>query len=126
MVDSLNVAPCHERNAIRNFMYKLKFLNERIRGWQSTHKKILKGELDMFKKDIEAVDVEIDKGNGSEELICKRLEILGKIQKINNVQASEIAQKAKIRWAIEGDENVKFFHGMLIRRGVNLISGVSW
>ncbi|GJY76516.1 RNA-directed DNA polymerase, eukaryota [Tanacetum coccineum] len=35
---------------------------------------------------------------------------------INNIQASEIAQKAKIKWAIEGDENVKFFHGMLNKK----------
>ncbi|GKA09062.1 hypothetical protein Tco_0688393 [Tanacetum coccineum] len=35
---------------------------------------------------------------------------------VNNIQASEIAQKAKIKWAIEGDENVKFFHGMLNKK----------
>ncbi|GJT52964.1 RNA-directed DNA polymerase, eukaryota, partial [Tanacetum coccineum] len=42
--------------------------------------------------------------------------ILNKIHQVNNIQASEIAQKAKIKWAIEGDENVKFFHGMLNKK----------
>ncbi|GKB60199.1 RNA-directed DNA polymerase, eukaryota [Tanacetum coccineum] len=116
VIDSWNMAPCHDRNAIHNFMIKMKFLKEQIRGWLSTHKRNLNGDLVMLKEEMGAVDVEIDKGNGSEDLSCKRLEILGKISKINNAQASEIAQKAKIRWAIEGDENVKFFHGMLNKK----------
>ncbi|GJV33783.1 hypothetical protein Tco_1394183 [Tanacetum coccineum] len=40
-------------------------------------------------------------------------------------QASEISQKAKIKWAIEGDENVKFFHGILNKkRNQSQIRGV--
>nr|GFA30566.1 RNA-directed DNA polymerase, eukaryota [Tanacetum cinerariifolium] len=35
---------------------------------------------------------------------------------VNNIQALKIAQKAKIKWAVEGDENVKFFHGMLNKK----------
>lgn len=34
-------------------------------------------------------------------------------------------QKAKIKWAVEGDENSKFFHGMINRRRANLaVKGV--
>nr|GEV29422.1 RNA-directed DNA polymerase, eukaryota [Tanacetum cinerariifolium] len=29
---------------------------------------------------------------------------------------SEVAQKAKIKWVVEGDENTKFFHGMLKKK----------
>ncbi|GKF77707.1 hypothetical protein Tco_0230177, partial [Tanacetum coccineum] len=36
--------------------------------------------------------------------------------KSDNIYRHEIAQKAKIKWAIEGDENVKFFHGMLNKK----------
>ncbi|GJT68250.1 ALP1-like protein isoform X1, partial [Tanacetum coccineum] len=53
-------------------------------------------------------DEVIDKGDCSNEVVHKRTEILNKIHQVNNIQASEIAQKAKIKWAIEGDENVKF------------------
>ncbi|GKA82068.1 nucleotide-binding alpha-beta plait domain-containing protein [Tanacetum coccineum] len=45
-----------------------------------------------------------------------RLEILGKLQQVNKAQASEVAQKAKIKWYVEGDENTKFFHGMLNKK----------
>nr|GFC25490.1 RNA-directed DNA polymerase, eukaryota [Tanacetum cinerariifolium] len=37
----------------------------------------------------------------------------------------DVAQKAKIRWAIEGDENSKFFHGVINKRRSHLaIRGV--
>nr|GFA89755.1 RNA-directed DNA polymerase, eukaryota [Tanacetum cinerariifolium] len=33
--------------------------------------------------------------------------------KVDNLEA---AQKAKIKWAIEGDENIKFYHGILNKK----------
>ncbi|GJS41366.1 hypothetical protein Tco_0566409 [Tanacetum coccineum] len=81
--DSWNVAPVNKKNAIRNFMGKLKFLKDRIRTWLSIHRS--NSRVQRF----------------STEFIGKYF------------QASEIAQKAKIKWAIEGDENVKFFHGSI-------------
>ncbi|GKC62400.1 RNA-directed DNA polymerase, eukaryota, partial [Tanacetum coccineum] len=54
--------------------------------------------------------------NFLKESIRKRLSIYRSNSEVNNIQASEIAQKAKIKWAIDGDENVKFFHGMLNKK----------
>ncbi|GJU49226.1 RNA-directed DNA polymerase, eukaryota [Tanacetum coccineum] len=50
------------------------------------------------------------------KIVNNRLEILGKLQQVNKAQASEVAQKAKIKWYVEGDENTKFFHGMLNKK----------
>nr|GEX95808.1 RNA-directed DNA polymerase, eukaryota [Tanacetum cinerariifolium] len=61
-------------------------------------------------------DEAIDKGNSPVEMVHKRLETLNKIQQVNNTQMSEVAQKAKIKWVVEGDENTKFFHGMLNKK----------
>nr|GEV29692.1 RNA-directed DNA polymerase, eukaryota [Tanacetum cinerariifolium] len=35
---------------------------------------------------------------------------------LNNRNAMEISQKAKIRWSIEGDENSKYFHGIMNKK----------
>nr|GEY81243.1 RNA-directed DNA polymerase, eukaryota [Tanacetum cinerariifolium] len=37
-----------------------------------------------------------------------------------------MAQKEKVKWSIEGDENTSFFHGMLNKKQSLLISGALW
>ncbi|GJY76143.1 RNA-directed DNA polymerase, eukaryota, partial [Tanacetum coccineum] len=63
-----------------------------------------------LKKQLEEIDLDIDRGLGNEELVNSRLAILHQIQKIDNLESKERAQKAKIKWAVEGDENSGFFH----------------
>ncbi|GKG34567.1 hypothetical protein Tco_0437263, partial [Tanacetum coccineum] len=44
---------------------------------------------------------------------------------LDNLDAMEMAQKAKIKWAVEGNENTGFFHGIINkRRNVQNIRGV--
>ncbi|GKA11157.1 RNA-directed DNA polymerase, eukaryota, reverse transcriptase zinc-binding domain protein [Tanacetum coccineum] len=38
-------------------------------------------------------------------VLIKRLEVLNSIQHLDKIQAMDVTQKAKIKWAIEGDEN---------------------
>ncbi|GJU58096.1 hypothetical protein Tco_1235862 [Tanacetum coccineum] len=78
---------------------------------------VLFREVNLFlKEELRSCDEVIDKGDCSNEVVHKRTEILNKIHQVNNIQASKIAQKSKIKWAIEGDENMKFFHGMLNKK----------
>nr|GEX40370.1 RNA-directed DNA polymerase, eukaryota [Tanacetum cinerariifolium] len=82
-------------------------------------------DIRSFMEDLRVCDEKIDKGMGSMEVVQNRLEILNKIHEVQKNQASEISQKAKIKWAIEGDENVKFFHGILNKkRSQSQIRGV--
>ncbi|GJU77185.1 RNA-directed DNA polymerase, eukaryota [Tanacetum coccineum] len=53
------------------------------------------------------------KGRSNEEILCKRIMLINDLHEINSKNASELSQKAKIRWSIEGDENSKYFHGIL-------------
>ncbi|GJW57150.1 RNA-directed DNA polymerase, eukaryota [Tanacetum coccineum] len=78
-----------------------------------------------LKKQLEEIDLDIDRGLGNEELVNSRLAILHQIQKIDNLESKEMAQKAKIKWAVEGDENSGFFHGIINkRRNIQNIRGV--
>nr|GEW00408.1 RNA-directed DNA polymerase, eukaryota [Tanacetum cinerariifolium] len=123
--DSWEATPGNKDNAIRNFMGKLKFLEERIRIWLSMHKANSRCETCILKEELRVCDETIDKGMGSMKVVQKRSEILNKIHQVQKNQASEISQKAKIKWAIEGDENVKFFHGILNKkRNQSQIGGV--
>nr|GEX40820.1 RNA-directed DNA polymerase, eukaryota [Tanacetum cinerariifolium] len=68
---------------------------------------------------------QIDNGNVTDDLLLKRLEVSNKLFEEKNLDTKDAAQKAKVRWAIEGDENLKFFHGIINKRRSQLaIRGV--
>ncbi|GJU95977.1 hypothetical protein Tco_1320733 [Tanacetum coccineum] len=51
--------------------------------------------------------------------------MLKKLHDIKSSDARDYMPKAKIQWAIEGDENSKFFHGIINHKRANLaIKGV--
>ncbi|GKD15621.1 RNA-directed DNA polymerase, eukaryota [Tanacetum coccineum] len=74
--DSWNVAPVNKKNAIRNFMGKLKFLKDRIRSWLSIHRSNSRGEIYFLKEELRSCDEVIDKGDCSNEVVHKRTKIL--------------------------------------------------
>nr|GFC98490.1 hypothetical protein [Tanacetum cinerariifolium] len=51
--------------------------------------------------DFEAVEVIIDSGNGNKEIAIKRTKLAKNLQHIDKLNSLEIAQKAKVKWAIE-------------------------
>nr|GEV89129.1 RNA-directed DNA polymerase, eukaryota, reverse transcriptase zinc-binding domain protein [Tanacetum cinerariifolium] len=50
--------------------------------------------------------------------------VVKSIQELDKLQSMEAAQKAKIKWAIEGDENPKYYHGILNKKDINSPSEV--
>nr|GEW48179.1 RNA-directed DNA polymerase, eukaryota [Tanacetum cinerariifolium] len=69
-----------------------------------------------YKRELEAVEMIIDKGEGNDDIVNTRMGISKSLQDIDKRQAMELAQKAKVQWSIEGDENSKFFHGILNKK----------
>ncbi|GKC18097.1 RNA-directed DNA polymerase, eukaryota [Tanacetum coccineum] len=94
---------CDKTNAMLNMMIKLKFLKAKIREWNISN---------MLSE-------------GNEEIVNKRTEDVNNIQKLDKIHSSEMAQKAKVKWSIEGDENTSFFHGVLNKkRSILNIQGI--
>nr|GEW59068.1 RNA-directed DNA polymerase, eukaryota [Tanacetum cinerariifolium] len=67
-------------------------------------------------QDLYKIDSLIDTGQGTDEIVLNRMEIINSIHTINKLSTTEILQKSKIKWAVEGDENSHFFHGILNKR----------
>nr|GFA72531.1 nucleotide-binding alpha-beta plait domain-containing protein [Tanacetum cinerariifolium] len=52
---------------------------------------------------------DLKKGYGTAEDVKSRVDLLSKIQDIDKLKSIEMAQKNKVKWAVEGDENSSFF-----------------
>ncbi|GJY49198.1 RNA-directed DNA polymerase, eukaryota [Tanacetum coccineum] len=118
--EPLEVGPNH----MLNLMNKLKNLKKKIRTWNKERQNS-KSSKPTLLSDLAEVDQIIDKGNAPAEIIDKRIVIMQSLQELNKHKSMEMAQKAKIKWAIEGDENSKYFHGILNKqRSRSAIRGV--
>nr|GEX97273.1 RNA-directed DNA polymerase, eukaryota, reverse transcriptase zinc-binding domain protein [Tanacetum cinerariifolium] len=61
-----------------------------------------------------------DDHGSSEDILNTRSTLLKELDDINTVDSLEKAQKAKIHWAIEGDETSKYFHGVSINNSLTI------
>nr|GEX62741.1 RNA-directed DNA polymerase, eukaryota [Tanacetum cinerariifolium] len=114
--DTWRNAPEDMSNGMRNMTGKLKFLKYKIRKWIKDNRCNRKVAFDKLKEELCLADEAIDNGVGTEEIVNKRVVVLNLLRYIDQMHAMDLAQKAKIKWSIEGDENLSFFHGMVNKK----------
>nr|GEY25499.1 RNA-directed DNA polymerase, eukaryota [Tanacetum cinerariifolium] len=107
---------CDESNALKRMMEKLKYLKIRIKEWIRLNRICVKSGRAKLIKDLEDVDAIIASGNGNEEVVNKRMGVINDLHNVDKLNSVEMAQKAKIRWAIEEDENSSYFHGLINKK----------
>ncbi|GJV60665.1 RNA-directed DNA polymerase, eukaryota [Tanacetum coccineum] len=123
--DSWKNSVCMESNSIIKLKKKLQSLKSSIKHWlaednqkSNEHKRNIQNRLIILDKIF-------DQGSCNDDLIHERSNLLKELQDFNKSSSLDMAQKAKIRWAIEGDENSKFFHGIINKKRSQLaIHGV--
>nr|GEX23545.1 RNA-directed DNA polymerase, eukaryota [Tanacetum cinerariifolium] len=120
VVDTWRSLNIFDPNALRKLAKKLKLLKGHIRVW-------VKGKKDntlKIKKDLKNklfdIDSSIDKRKASSTILEERLDILNNIISLEKMKSIELVQKAKVKWLIEGDENFKFYHGIINKHQTNL------
>nr|GFA38096.1 RNA-directed DNA polymerase, eukaryota [Tanacetum cinerariifolium] len=100
----------NDSNRLIRFKKKLQDLKSVIRSWVRDSNDTLVGSKKFILKTLGDIDKALDNGSVSDELL---------------LDSKDALQKAKVKWAIEGDENSKFFHGIINKRRSQLaIRGV--
>nr|GEY30076.1 hypothetical protein [Tanacetum cinerariifolium] len=84
-------------NGMRNLVCKMKFLKVKIRDWIKSSRVKSKGSIDIYKEDLRELDETIDKGDGSEAIVNKRMKVINSIQCLDQLHAMDVAQKTKIK-----------------------------
>ncbi|GKE22508.1 RNA-directed DNA polymerase, eukaryota [Tanacetum coccineum] len=115
-----------ENNGMIRLKKKLQLLKKKIRGWVMDYKRQQVGRVNDLKAKLSVIDKELDQGRvSSDDLLLSRMESMKLLHDFQSSINRDNIQKAKIRWAIEGDENSKFFHAIINKKRANLsVKGV--
>ncbi|GJS71535.1 putative heat shock protein 70 family protein [Tanacetum coccineum] len=104
---------------------KLRSLKQKLRTW-SIDKKISKEcNRKCLQDTIIEIDLRLDKGISLPNDLSNRTNVIRELNYIDQQASMDAAQKAKVTWAVEGDENSKFFHGIVNKKRRHLaIKGI--
>nr|GEU70924.1 RNA-directed DNA polymerase, eukaryota [Tanacetum cinerariifolium] len=118
--NSWNSFVLNDPNNMIRFKKKLQLLKKEIRSWILNFKRQQVGLLQDLKSKLCDIDKQIDQGSVSDDLLLSRLELLKLIHEMQSANSRDIKQKAKIQWAIKGDENSKYFHAIINKKRATL------
>nr|GEW33033.1 RNA-directed DNA polymerase, eukaryota [Tanacetum cinerariifolium] len=105
-----------DSNGMIRFKNKLQDLKIIIRRWVKDKKLQQCTARSSIKEELSVIDKDLDRGQGSDDALLKRMELMRQLHDINQIEAKDTFQKSKIKWAIEGDENTTFFHGIINKK----------
>nr|GFA78104.1 RNA-directed DNA polymerase, eukaryota [Tanacetum cinerariifolium] len=101
-------------------------LKKEIRTWTLDYKRQQVGHSKDLKSKLSDIDKMGDQGGVTHDILLSRMEVLKQLHDVQSLNNRDIMQKAKIRCAIEGDENSKYFHAIINKKRVNLsVKGVA-
>ncbi|GJW01256.1 putative RNA-directed DNA polymerase, eukaryota, reverse transcriptase zinc-binding domain protein [Tanacetum coccineum] len=107
---------CHE---------KFRILKAKIRHWNNNNKTMDRNRKAVALEEITSIEKKIDEGSASPSDTENRLDLLHELEKIDKLASMDLIQKARVKWDIEGDENLKFFHGLINQKRRNqIINGI--
>ncbi|GJW25680.1 hypothetical protein Tco_0039491 [Tanacetum coccineum] len=91
----------------------LRSLKASIKQWYVDIKNLDHNHKHDAISDVKLIEKRIDDSIATPSDRDTRMQLLQEIDKLNNFEALGLIQKAHIKWDIEGDENSKFFHGLI-------------
>ncbi|GJW37835.1 RNA-directed DNA polymerase, eukaryota, reverse transcriptase zinc-binding domain protein [Tanacetum coccineum] len=107
---------CHE---------KFRILKAKIWQWNNNNKIMERNRKAAALEELSSIEKKIDEGSASLSDTENRLNLLHELEIIDKFASMDLIQKARVKWDIEGDENTKFFHGLINQKRRNqIINGI--
>ncbi|XP_024974939.1 uncharacterized protein LOC112513048 [Cynara cardunculus var. scolymus] len=100
-------------NNIKLFMSKLKHLKSGIKAWRKAKMESGKAEKIALRSKIDDFDARAMNRVLTDADVQARADAMKRVLEIDEAELCDLKQKAKARWDLEGDENTRFFHGIL-------------
>nr|GFA83422.1 cysteine-rich receptor-like protein kinase [Tanacetum cinerariifolium] len=104
-----------DTNGFVLFKKKLQHLKKVIRSWIASRRSDNYALKKEHENKLLVIDKKVDLGSATDQDFINRRDSLIILGNIKRIEAKDY-QKAKIKWALEGDENTKFFHGTLKKK----------
>ncbi|XP_076934550.1 uncharacterized protein LOC143600882 [Bidens hawaiensis] len=95
------------------FTTKLRWLKSRIKWWLEMKKGDEEKRYLMYKQKLLVLEGFAESRPLSANELVLRLKCLAAVAAADQVKQKDLRQKARVRWALEGDENSSYFHAVL-------------
>nr|GEV07216.1 RNA-directed DNA polymerase, eukaryota [Tanacetum cinerariifolium] len=114
-----------DSNKMIRFKKKLQILKKEIRAWIAIYNRNQKGHIEEIKSKLKNIDKMVDQGMVTNDILLSIMDLMKQLHDVQSSNNRDVVQKAKVRWAIEGDENSKYFHAIINRKRAHLsVKGV--
>ncbi|GKG43039.1 hypothetical protein Tco_0479723, partial [Tanacetum coccineum] len=84
--------------------------------WVNDKKIQSAGSKNSIVSELRDIDKRLDQNGPIDSLIFRRQDLMSNLNDLKEMEDMDFVQKAKVRWAIEGDENSKYFHGIINKK----------
>ncbi|GJS20249.1 RNA-directed DNA polymerase, eukaryota [Tanacetum coccineum] len=105
-----------DRNGMIRFKKKLQELKKTMRVWIKDKNTQLVSTKRSISDEMRDIDKLLDAGRVSDSLLFRRNDLKCQLHDIKSMEAMDSMQKSKVKWAVEGDENTNFFHGIINKK----------
>nr|GFB01859.1 RNA-directed DNA polymerase, eukaryota, reverse transcriptase zinc-binding domain protein [Tanacetum cinerariifolium] len=93
--------------------YKLKFFKMKIKEWSHESKLMDVSRLQDIQSTLNDLDKKIYSSISTDDECQSQIQLMKERDDLDRYLSMDLAQKAKVHWDVDGDENSKFFYGIL-------------
>ncbi|KAJ9558649.1 LOW QUALITY PROTEIN: hypothetical protein OSB04_013263 [Centaurea solstitialis] len=121
---SVPMVGVNQSTHIQRLGLKLKRLKSTIKVWKSEMLREKNVERDWLNDRLKSIDLLIDSVCRPNPLLSERALVIEKLTRLDSMELEDVKQRAKCKWIRDGDENSKYFHGLVNHKRRNAINGL--